>query len=146
MDVSIQNASRKYLTGIRELVLEWGYSASESQTQIWLEAVLNSPNHKVFVAVSNDSIAGWIVIEKRISLSTEFTSEITGLVVGSNFRRLGIGQLLVNAAAEWSQSLGLSQVVVRSNVSRLESHDFYQSIGFELKKTAHVYAKGLKKA
>ncbi|WP_372612998.1 GNAT family N-acetyltransferase, partial [Halomonas sp.] len=100
----------------------------------------------VFVAVSNDSIAGWIVIEKRISLSTEFTSEITGLVVGSNFRRLGIGQLLVNAAAEWSQSLGLSQVVVRSNVSRLESHDFYQSIGFELKKTAHVYAKGLKKA
>ncbi|MCM0611328.1 GNAT family N-acetyltransferase [Marinobacter sediminum] len=145
MDILIQEASRDYLKGIQELVVEWGYSASEFQTQIWLEALLNSPNHNLFVAVSNGSIAGWIVVEKRISLVTEFTSEITGLVVGSTFRRSGIGHLLVNAAEEWSYNLGLSRVVVQSNVNRLESHDFYQSIGFELEKTSHVYAKALKK-
>lgn len=146
MAVSIRAARREDVNGVHDLVYEWGYTASESQVQVWLDELVISPNHNLFVAVSNDSIAGWVVVEKRISLDSGFTSEITGLIVGSSFRRLGIGNRLVNAAEEWALSLGLSQVVVRSNVNRLESHEFYRSLGFELRKTAHVYSKVLRKA
>lgn len=144
MDVSIQCAKREHLKGIHKLVLDWGYSVSESATQEWLEALLDTHNHQVFVAIADGSVAGWSVAEMRVTLSDGWVSEITALVVGSSYRRLGMGKLLVNAVEAWSSNLGLSRLVVRSNVTRLESHEFYPAIGFELTKTTHVYAKALK--
>lgn len=144
MEVSIQSANREHLKGIHELVLEWGYQPSEPETLEWLEALLNSSNHQVLVAVSDDLVVGWAAVEKRISLNHGLISEITGLVVRSSCRRSGIGQLLVNAVEEWSQNLGLSRVLVRSNVRRFESHEFYPALGFELTKTTRVYSKDLK--
>ncbi|MDI9246567.1 GNAT family N-acetyltransferase [Marinobacter sp. CHS3-4] len=143
MQVSIQTARSKQLKGIHELVLEWGYSVSEPETLEWLKASANSSNHQLFVAVSDDSVLGWIAVEKRLSLGQGFISEITGLVVRSSHRRSGIGLLLVNAAEDWSRNLGLTRVLVRSNVRRLESHKFYPSIGFDLTKTTNVYTKEL---
>lgn len=143
MEVSIQTANSEHLKGIHELVLEWGHPASELEALQWLEELMKSSNHQVFVAVSDDSVLGWTAVEKRISLGQGFIAEITGLVVRSSYRRLGIGQSLVNAVEGWSQNLGLSQILVRSNVRRLESHEFYPSIGFELAKTTNVYAKEL---
>ncbi|WP_449286745.1 GNAT family N-acetyltransferase [Marinobacter sp. PE14] len=143
MEVSIQTANSEHLNGIHGLVLEWGYPTSESETLEWLKALVNSSNHQVFVAVSDDSVLGWTAVEKRILLGEGVISEITGLVVRSNCRRSGIGQLLVNAVEKWSRNLGISRVLVRSNVCRLESHEFYPSMGFELMKTTKVYAKEL---
>jgi len=144
MNIAIQHATREHLKGIHKLVPDWGYSASESETQEWLEALLNSRNHRILVAIADGSVAGWAVAEKRITLDYGWVSEITALVVGSNYRRLGIGKLLVNAVEDWSKDLGLARLVVRSNVTRLESPGFYPAIGFELTKTTHVYAKALK--
>lgn len=143
MDISIQKGTAVHLSGIHDLVLEWGYSANEPQTEAWLEALLESPNHQIFVAVSNASVVGWAVAERRVSLGDLFTSEITGLVVSTSARREGVGRLLVQAVEDWSRARGLSRVVVRSNVSRSESHGFYPSVGFELTKTTHVYVKDL---
>jgi len=144
MEVSIQQATEDHLNGIHKLVLDWGYSAIESATLEWLEALLESPNHQVFVAIADGSVAGWAVAEKRITLGSGVFSEMTALVVSSSYRREGIGKVLVNAVEEWSTNLGLSRLVVRSNVTRLESHEFYPAIGFERTKTTHVYAKALK--
>lgn len=141
MDVSIQVATVNQLKGIHALVQEWGYAVSESETLEWLQALIASSNHQVFVAVAGESVLGWISAEQRISLGHGVVSEITGLVVGSMSRRLGIGRLLVAATEDWSRKLGLSQVVVRSNVRRVEAHAFYPSIGFELTKTTNVYEK-----
>ncbi|WP_421841873.1 GNAT family N-acetyltransferase [Marinobacter algicola] len=145
-DISIQQGAVEHLSGIHSLVLEWGYSANESQTCAWLEALLASPNHQILVAISNAAVVGWAVAERRISIGELFTSEITGLVVGTNSRRAGVGRLLVQAIEDWSRTKGLSRVVVRSNVSRSESHGFYPSIGYERTKTTHVYVKDLEGA
>lgn len=142
-DISIQNGKPEHLSGIHNLILEWGYSANESQTQAWLNALLESTNHQVFVAVSDSSVVGWAVAERRISLSELYTAEITGLIVSSSVRRGGVGRLLVHAVEDWSRTEGLTRVVVRSNVNRAESHGFYPSVGYELTKTAHVYVKDL---
>lgn len=143
MDISIQQGTVEHHSGIHSLVLEWGYSANESQTGAWLEALLASPNHQILVAVSNATVVGWAAAERRISIGELFTSEITGLVVSTGARRAGVGRLLVQAIEDWSSSKGLTRVVVRSNVNRSESHEFYPSIGFELTKTTHVYVKDL---
>ncbi len=141
MEISIQEGKPEHLSEIRDLILEWGYSASESQTREWLQALEESPNHQIFVAIANESVVGWAVAERRISLGELFTSEITGLVVSASVRRAGVGRLLIQAIDDWSRTKGLSRVVVRSNVRRSESHEFYPSVGFELTKTSHFYVK-----
>ena len=144
MDISIEPGRVDHLDGIHALVLEWGYTASRLRTKAWLEAIANSPDHQLFVALSGGSVVGWIAVEKRLFLSELFVAEITGLVVGSRARRAGIGQLLVQSAEDWSSSMGLPRVVVRSNVTRLESHGFYPAVGYTQSKTTHVYTKDLK--
>ena len=95
------------------------------------------------LAAFDNSVVGWTATEKRILLGEGVISEITGLVVRSGCRRTGIGQLLINAVETWSQNLGLSRILVRSNVLRVEPHEFYPSVGFKLVKTTKVYAKQL---
>ncbi|MBJ7278846.1 GNAT family N-acetyltransferase [Marinobacter salarius] len=143
VEVSITEGRTEHLSEIRGLILEWGYSVNESQAREWLMALLESPSHQIWVAISDAAVVGWAVAERRISIRELFTSEITGLVVSANVRRAGVGRLLVQAVEDWSRAKGLSRVVVRSNVSRSESHGFYPSIGFEHTKTTYVYVKDL---
>ncbi len=140
MNIKIHEASIENAAEISCLTVELGYAADEANTKEWLSYLLASENHCVFVAMNNSaSICGWVVIEKRISLETGFKAEITGLIVGKEYRRFGVGQKLVAAAVNWAKSLELKKLVVRSNVQREESHVFYNNIGFVLKKSAHCY-------
>lgn len=140
MNINICEAKIENAAEISRLTTELGYVADEAMSKEWLSYLLNSENHHVLVALSaSKNVVGWLVIEKRISLETGFKSEITGLIVGEKYRRLGLGQKLVLAALNWARNLGLKKVVVRSNIQREESHDFYHSIGFSFKKTAHNY-------
>jgi S-adenosylmethionine decarboxylase len=49
----------------------------------------------------------------------------------------------VAAVEEWAAKRRIELVTVRSNVSRIESHPFYQSLGYLRVKTSHVYRKRL---
>jgi GNAT superfamily N-acetyltransferase len=86
-----------------------------------------------------NQICGWLVVEKRISLEAGFKAEITGLVVSEQCRRFGVGKKLVQAAIDWANGSKLQRMVVRSNIQREESHEFYQNMGFAFKKSAHNY-------
>ena len=99
-------------------------------------------NH-IVVAEVDKQISGWIQVHACEFLVSGFRSEIVGLVVDSKFRRRGIGRLLVENAIKWSTEHGASLMVVRSNVVRKESHEFYPSVGFELFKTQAVYRRVL---
>lgn len=143
MNYSITNASLEHASTIAELSAELGYPANTSDTESWLTTLLASPNHSVLLAVAADQLYGWLVVEKRLTLEAGFKAEITGLVVSARCRRLGVGLALVSAAQEWAAAQGLNRLVVRSNIARQESHDFYQCIGFRRTKTAHVYEKEL---
>lgn len=140
MDISTQPATLQWVCDITALTQELGYSASEQQTSEWLSYLIASPIHQAYVAVNqSQQICGWVVVEKNITLEGGFKAEITGLVVGQAFRRLGVGQLMVMQVKRWAKEQGLSRLVVRSNAAREESHDFYQGIGFVRKKTSHTY-------
>jgi hypothetical protein len=43
----------------------------------------------------------------------------------------------------WATTRQCTQVVVRSNVSRSESHPFYENLGYARTKTQHAYRKVL---
>jgi len=101
-------------------------------------------DHHLTVAVVNDEIAGWIQVHRYQSLESGLRAEIIGLVVSARFRRKGIGRLLIDDAINWSRLQSVEALVVRSNVARHESHQFYPSVGFELTKTQGVYRMKLR--
>jgi GNAT superfamily N-acetyltransferase len=129
---------------IARLSLELGYPTTIETTTLSLDAVLHSTRHLVAVAPASDNhLLGWLVAERRLWLESGEGIEITGLVVSASARRLGVGRALVSYAEDWARQQGFQSIRVRSNISRVESHPFYKSIGFLPKKTQHTYEKSL---
>lgn len=128
---------------IARLSAELGYPADADEMTPRLRAVFDDPKHRVVVAAAGNGLLGWIALERRISLEGGERAEIVGLVVDARARRAGVGAVLAQAAEQWARELGYEQLVVRSNVARVESHPFYEKHGYVRRKTSHVYFKQL---
>ena len=128
---------------VARLSAEWGYPTSEALALTRLERVLSSPSHVVLVAEVDDTPAGWASAEVRLSLGSDPRVEITGLVVAAEFRRTGIGRLLVAHVEQWTAEKRCRELFLRSNVARAEAHPFYECLGYERTKTQHAYRKVL---
>ncbi|MET0718535.1 MAG: GNAT family N-acetyltransferase, partial [Pseudoxanthomonas sp.] len=105
--------------------------------------VISAGDRQVFVIQDGERLLGWIGIELRTTLETGRKAEIVGLVVDAGARRSGAGKALVAAAENWVRQHGLDAVMVRSNTVRIESHPFYEGLGFVRRKSQHVYSKTL---
>lgn len=129
---------------IARLSLELGYATTIDQTRSALRQIAQSPRHFAVVASAGaGALLGWAVAERRLTLESGETVELTGLVVAASARRLGVGRSLVAAAEHWALENGFSSIRVRSNVTRTASHPFYERLGFARTKTQHVYQKAL---
>jgi GNAT superfamily N-acetyltransferase len=129
---------------IARLSLDLGYQTTVEQTRASLNSMLGESRYFVAVASAEAGhLLGWAVAECRRTLESGESAEITGLVVGASTRRLGVGRALVAAAEHWALERGFSSIRVRSNISRVESHPFYERLGFQRTKTQHAYQKKL---
>ena len=119
-----------------------GYPVSLEVMAERVSSLLSAQNHWVAVAAGQKaSLLGWVAAEHRLLLESGERVEIIGLVVDPGARRKGVGNALVSGAEQWASSRGVSTVIVRSNIARTESHEFYQRIGYKRTKTQQVYAK-----
>ena len=142
----LRRARSEDATEIARLVTELGYPVEARAILPRLQALLVHPDHLVTVATGpNDRLSGVIMAEHRALLLYGPQVEIMGLSVGADARRMGVGRALVKAVEAWAGQFGDNKIVVRSNVVRPESHPFYEKIGYERKKTQHVYARSLGK-
>lgn len=129
---------------ISQLTAELGYAMDAEASRAALTTMLAHPVYAVLVVESDSThLAGWVAVENRLSLESGAFAEITGLVVGSAFRKRGVGKQLLQSAEQWALRQGFQSLRVRSSISRQESHPFYESLGFVRNKTQHVYLKSL---
>lgn len=129
---------------IARLSLELGYQTTVDKTLASLKQLLRSPSYFAVVACAGaGQLLGWAVAERRLTLESGESVELTGLVVDTCARRLGVGRALVAAAEDWALQNGFSSIRVRSNITRTESHPFYERLGFERTKTQLAYKKPL---
>lgn len=144
MTFTLRSARPDDSAAISRLVTQLGYSASAADIGERLGILLTSERFHVVVAASDDGeVLGWISAERRLTLESGTSFEIVGLVVDGAQRRGGVGRALVAAAEAWAAARGATSVRVRSNVVRGEAHPFYESLGYERKKTQHAYARSL---
>jgi GNAT superfamily N-acetyltransferase len=97
------------------------------------------------VAIRNDEgVLGFLSAESRLFAQSGAFCELVALAVVPTARRAGIARALVGHAEEWASARGLSVMRVRSSVARVESHQFYRALGFDLLKTQHCYVRPCK--
>jgi GNAT superfamily N-acetyltransferase len=128
---------------VARLATELGYPSSEIDIRTRIERLLQSDSYFLVVAELDSAVVGWIAAERRLLLESGERAEIVGLIVTEQARRSGTGQALVRVAEEWARRQGLIRMAVRSSVARLESHPFYERLGYVRAKTQHAYTKQL---
>jgi GNAT superfamily N-acetyltransferase len=143
MSPQLRVATGQDSSELARLCTQLGYPFSSEVMRGRLDQFLGSAIHVVLVAHSGGALLGWITGEARITLETGNRVEITGLVVDAAARRTGVGRLLVEGIERWAASRHCNEVVVRSNISRPESHPFYEALRYERAKTQHAYKKVL---
>jgi GNAT superfamily N-acetyltransferase len=120
-----------------------GYPSAEDVMLGRLTRLLGRASDLVLVVESADDIVGWVHAAEQDLLESGRRCEILGLVVDAGHRGQGTGRRLVEQVERWAAARGLELIVVRSNVTRAESHPFYQRLGYVRTKTQHAYRKQL---
>ncbi len=137
--MKIREASLSDSAVIAQLTAALGYFGDANVTRRRLEKIFGERDHLVLVAEREGVVVGWLQAHASTALESGFRVEIVGLVVSSECRRRGVGRNLVLRAVEWARRIAAAAVVVRSNVVRTESHQFYPALGFAPSKTQAVY-------
>ena len=130
---------------VAALSFQLGYEISEAETTHNIELAEESGQDIVYVATLNNNVVGWIHIFYSLKIESRSFCEIGGLIVDENVRGKGIGGMLIMKAVEWSKNRSSETLRVRTNVIRLETHKFYEKMGFVLKKQQSVFGMSLDK-
>jgi ribosomal protein S18 acetylase RimI-like enzyme len=131
---------------LAELAGELGYPSSAEDIARRLAGLADiSQQHVIFVAQrAGEPIAGWICVAVQGTIESDAHAEITGFVVGSEFRSQGVGEQLLARAEAWARERDVHSVRLRSNVIRDRAHAFYLREGYEHYKTQKAFRKPLK--
>ena len=143
--MTVRSANADDAERLAELSEVLGYPVEPEVIRRRLERLLVKRDHVVFVAeVPPALVAGWIHAAEQDILEVGRSGEILGLVVAADRRGEGIGRRLVERVERWAAERGLERVSVRSNVTRGESHPFYERTGYVRVKTQHAYRKSIR--
>ncbi|MFD0939277.1 GNAT family N-acetyltransferase [Pedobacter boryungensis] len=124
---------------ITALSTQLGYENKMENLLDRAQEVVKSKNDCLFVAKQNGIIVGWIHGFRAIRIESALFVEIAGLVVDRQWQKQNIGENLIEAVKEWSNAMGIKKIRVRCNVTRTESHKFYENIGFSQNKQQKIF-------
>ena len=127
---------------VAELARELGYDVTPNDASLRI-AGLEARSECAYVAVSDGTVVAWIHAVDRRLLQEPAVLEIGGLVVAEPSRGIGIGQRLVEAVNRWGRRRGHNRLLVRSNLTRLDAHGFYEGLGFANDKTTHTFSRSI---
>lgn len=137
--IYVRHVSVKDAAQVAALSAELGYPSTVKDTIAYIQAIDKNICDVAYVAVSGETVLGWIHVFYTIRLESGPFCEIGGLVVSRNAHGRGIGRLLVDKAKKWSAERNIDKLRVRSNVLRSGAHAFYLRNGFTEYKQQRVY-------
>jgi len=139
MQIVTRQADIHDLDSIRDLSAQWGYASSNQKICENLIEILDQQDHLVLVILSGQKVIGWIHGMYIRSVVLDPFIEIAGLVIDQDFRRQGMGKILIEQITVWSKFKNCNRIRVRTNTVRTEAQAFYISMGFTEIKEQKVY-------
>ena len=141
--IAIRDASVSDAASLARLATQLGYPTTEAEAGQRAAAILRRPGHRVLVAEENGEVVGWIHVAPSITLESDPSAEIAGLVVDDRSRGRGIGARLIAEAEAWAAGEGYGVMRVRSNVKRERARRFYERAGYTVTKRQRNFEKRL---
>lgn len=123
------------------LTTELGYPTTTAQMTTRMEAISALADHWTFVAVSEGVIAGYVGMSKQFFWEQDgHFIRIQALVVKKEFRRHGVGKLLIETAEQLAGFNDAKMLMLNcgNREERQSAHLFYPEMGFEAKSTGYV--------
>lgn len=144
--VNIRSATMDDSPILADLSTQLGYPSSPTQTVSRLGLILDSNLHAIRVACLPDgSVVGWVHAFLAFRVESDPFAEIGGLIVAEALRGRGIGRRLLASVEDWVVHSGVTKLRVRSRSNRLDTHIFYEQMGFFQSKQQNVFDKRLKR-
>jgi len=104
---------------------------------------LNEKREKVFVAVDNDKVVGFIHVEKYDVIYFETMANILGLAVEKGYQRKGIGKELIWSVEKWALENEIYMMRLNSGITRKNAHKVYRHLGYKSDKEQFRFTKKL---
>lgn len=131
-DFSIREAEISDATAIWQLNCdEMGYQYSLADTRQNIIKLLSSNSNRIYVAVYDDTIVGYVHANDYDSIYAPHLKNIMGIAVSSKYKRKGIGRSLLQQVEHWARETGASGIRLVSGATRTYAHAFYRRCGFE---------------
>lgn len=93
-----------------------------------------------YIALVDDQVAGYALLHLE---SWHSITHIRDFVVGRQFRRYGIGSLLLNCAADWARNQNCRAILLETQGMNYPAIQFYFHNGFEIwSLNRHFYPPG----
>nr|MBC7245102.1 GNAT family N-acetyltransferase [Chloroflexota bacterium] len=143
MSIAIREANANDAEVLADLATQLGYPSQPDQIVHRL-AALPSLGCRVFVAVVEGQVMGFVQVGVYFPFLMDHAAEIAALVVDEKWRGQGIGRALLRVAEAWAVENGCAAIYVRTNIVRERAHAFYRREGFQPVKTALTFAKSLR--
>lgn len=138
----VRNAELRDAAAVALLSGELGYAVDRFAMEQRLKQLIAQRHQAIYVACSGaGDVVAWIQVDLLSHLTTGRTAVIAGLVVSPAMRNRGIGALLVAQAETWAKEQHADRMLVRSRLTRPDSHRFYEREGFKIIKTSLVFEK-----
>lgn len=99
----------------------------------WFENIYQNEYNKIFIAIENDEIMGYIYCKLNFiesDVTNELEALIDGLYVEERFRNQGIATALINKAKEWSKLNGAKYINVNVLDKNTNALNLYKSNEF----------------
>lgn len=129
-ECSIEDVEDIYLLNKEEM----GYDFSLEQTKEKLQILLKSPKDKIFVAVSDNHVVGYVHANDYDVIYMEPMKNIMGIAVSWQYQQNGIGKQLLIEVEKWAKETGAKGIRLVSGETRKGAHEFYQHCGYTMTK------------
>lgn len=132
MDLQIRECMMKDSGAIHELNRkEMGYDYPLDLTESKLKQLLGSDRDKIFVAVLENQVVGYIHANDYDLIYAPSMKNIMGIAVSGDHKKYGIGRALMRNAEEWAKESGAGGVRLVSGAARTGAHEFYRRCGYD---------------
>ncbi|MBT9777277.1 GNAT family N-acetyltransferase [Clostridium sp. MCC353] len=132
MNIEIRECRIEDAAAIHELnCREMGYDYPLDKTQSKLARILTSSQDKVFAAVYQGEVIGYIHVNDYDLLYAPHMKNIMGIAVSSACRKMGAGRMLMEAAETWARENGAEGIRLVSGATRTGAHEFYRRLGYD---------------
>ncbi len=135
----IRKATEKDVPRILELYRQLSFEPEEYQAAPVedccrvFQKMTQYPDYQLLVAEDSGQVVGTtvLVILPGFAHGTSPFAAVEYVVVDEEYRRRGIGKLLMDYVVSQAKDAGCYKIMLTSDLQREHAHKFYKSLGFE---------------